>query len=223
VIGGCVVLFRRMHRYNERLAAITRAVGPLDVETLTQPIVVVPLRRLDQVGRKALRFALTMSPDVHVVQIRAEELDTDDLEAQWPRIVEAPLQRAGRKAPVLIVLRSPYRQFFQRFLTWLQEVTSTHPDRHVIVLLPELVHRRWYQFIVSHRVMRLKAQLLLHGGPHVSVMSTPWYPDERPADLEYRWFALRRRGATRPPNARDDLGRAAAVIPITERRVETAE
>jgi hypothetical protein len=49
------------------------------------------------------------------------------------------------------------------------------------VLLPELVQRRWYQFVVSHRAMRLKAHLLLHGGPRVSVMSIPWYPDLAPA------------------------------------------
>jgi hypothetical protein len=51
------------------------------------------------------------------------------------------------------------------------------------VLIPELVHRRWYQFLVSHRAMRLKAALLLHGGPHVSVMSTPWYPDLSPRSV----------------------------------------
>jgi hypothetical protein len=35
--------------------------------------------------------------------------------------------------------------------------------------------------------MRLKALLLLKGGPHVSVMSTPWYPDLRPSQLPSRW------------------------------------
>jgi len=43
----------------------------------------------------------------------------------------------------------------------------------VIVLIPELVQRRWYQFLVSHRAWRLRAQLLLEGGPQISVMSTP--------------------------------------------------
>jgi hypothetical protein len=35
-----------------------------------------------------------------------------------------------------------------------------------MVLLPKLVHRQWYQFLVSHRAMRLEAALLLKAGPH---------------------------------------------------------
>ena len=46
-------------------------------------------------------------------------------------------------------------------------------------------------FIVSHRALRLKARLLLEGGPHVSVMSTPWYPDLTPAKASSEQFASR--------------------------------
>jgi hypothetical protein len=186
VIPLFVVLFRMVRRYSDRLAAITKAEGPLETRDLRPPIVIIPLRRLDQVGRKALRFALAISPDVHVVQILAEELDTDDLQAHWRERVEDPVRRSEMSPPELIVLRSPYRQFYQRFLGWLRELTASHPDRQVIVLIPELVQRRWYQFLVSHRALRLKAALLMHGGPHVSVMSTPWYPDLRPRRARVR-------------------------------------
>jgi hypothetical protein len=183
-----------MKHYNERLAEVTRAEGPLDVTNLASPIVVIPLRRLDQVGQKALRFALTISPDVYVVQVLAEELDTEDLQAQWRERVEEPVRRhLGSTPPQLVLIRSPYRRFFERLLTWLRELTATRPDRQVIVLIPELVQRRWYQFVVSHRAMRLKAQLLLRGGPHVSVMSIPWYPDLSPAQAQARWWDVRAR------------------------------
>jgi hypothetical protein len=201
VIPGFVVFFRRMKQYNEGLASVTRAEGPLDVANLAPPIVVIPLRRLDRVGQKALRFALTISPDVYVVQVLAEELDTDDLQSQWRERVEDPVRRHLRSGPPqLVLIRSPYRQFFERFLAWLRELTATTPDRQVIVLLPELVQRRWYQFIVSHRAMRLKAQLLLKGGPHVSVMSIPWYPDLSPREAQSRWWAGRAR-RLRPEDA----------------------
>ena len=188
VIPGFVLLFRRLKNYNDGLASVTRADGPLDVANLAPPVVVIPLRRLDLVGQKALRFALTISPEVFVVQVLAEELDTEDLEAQWRERVEEPVRRnLGSTPPQLALIRSPYREFFERFLAWLRELTATRPDRQVIVLIPELVQRRWYQFIVSHRAMRLKAQLLLKGGPHVSVMSTPWYPDLSPRQDQSRW------------------------------------
>jgi hypothetical protein len=194
VIPGFVLFFRRMKHYNEELAAVTRAEGPLDVADLAPPVVVIPLRRLDRVGQKALRFALTIAPDVYVVQVLAEELDTEDLRAQWRERVEDPVRRhLNSRPPQLVVIRSPYRQFFERFLPWLRELTATRPDRQVIVLIPELVQRRWYQFIVSHRAMRLKARLLLEGGPHISVMSTPWYPDLSPAKAHSRWWEVRAR------------------------------
>ena len=184
VIPGFVLFFRRLKQYNEGLASAVRTDGPLDVSNLAPPVVVIPLRRLDQVGQKALRFALTISPDVYVVQVLAEELDTDDLRPQWRDRVEEPVRRQlGANPPQLVVIGSPYRQFFQRFLRWVRELTKARPDRQIIVLIPELVQRRWYQFFVSHRAMRLKALLLLEGGPHISVMSTPWYPDLSPASI----------------------------------------
>jgi amino acid transporter len=197
VIPALVLLFRRMKDYNDRIAGMTHADGPLDVSNLAAPIVVIPLRRLDHVGRKALRFALTLSAEVYVVQVLAEELDTDDLEPQWETLVAAPVRASGHTPPLLVVLRSPYRRFYQRLMRWLGDLEMTQPSRHVIVLLPELVHRRWYHFMVSFRAMRLKAELLLKGGPHVSVMSTPWYPDVRPADVAARWPARR----LHPPRA----------------------
>jgi amino acid transporter len=178
VIPGLVLLFRSVKRYNDRLAALTETAEPLDLSDRTPPIVVIPLRRLDRVGHKALRFAVSITPDVYVIQVLAEELDTDDLERRWHDAIEEPARRSGHTtAPRLVVLRSPYRQFYERLLGWVHQFTESTPDRHIIVLIPELVQRRWYQFLVSHRALRLKAWLLLHGGPRVSVMSSPWYPD----------------------------------------------
>jgi amino acid transporter len=181
VIPALILFFRWMKRYNEHLTAVTRAHAPLDLSRLTEPIVVIPLRRLDQVGQKALRFAMTIADDVYVVQVLAEELDTDDLRIGWQQRVEDPARSAGAAVPHLVLVRSPYRQFAGRFIEWLRDLTTARPDRQVIVLLPELVNRAWYQFIVNHRARRLKSRLLVEGGPHVSVMSTPWYPDLRPA------------------------------------------
>jgi amino acid transporter len=178
VIPAFVLFFRGLKRYNEQLTSLTQKDGPLDLANLSPPIVVIPLRRLDRVADKALRFALTISPDVYVVQVLAEELDTEDLRQRWHERVEDPVQRHGRLSPpTLVLLRSPYRLFFERLLEWLRQLSAAREDRQIIVLIPELVQRRWYQFFVSHRAMRLKAQLLLHGGPRIAVMSSPWYFD----------------------------------------------
>jgi hypothetical protein len=186
--ASCKALGQVLDRIGDKwtvmvVGGLSNSERPLDVSNLTSPIIVIPLRRLDLVGQKALRFALTISPSVCVVQIRAEELDTENLEALWKARVEEPVrQRLNIEPPRLVLIQSPYRQFFERLLAWLHELSALHPDRQIIVLIPELVHRRWFQFILSHRALRLKAQLLLKGGPHVSVMSTPWYPDLGPSE-----------------------------------------
>jgi len=119
--------------------------------------------------------------------VLAEELDTEDLQKQWRGRVEEPVVRELKASPPrLILIRSPYREFFERLLAWIRDLTTGRPDRQVIVLIPELVQRRWYQFVVNHRAQRLKALLLLKGGPHVSVMSTPWYPDLTPSQATAR-------------------------------------
>jgi amino acid transporter len=179
VIPALILAFRRIRRYNDRLATVTQAAGPIDLAGLQPPIVVIPLRRLDQVGEKALRFALTIATEVYVVQVLAEELDTEDLRQGWRERVEEPVRQRGAPPPHLIQIRSPYRRFFERLLAWLDTLTAAQPGRPVIVLIPELVQRRWYQFLLNHRAWRLRARLLLDGGPQVSVMSTPWYSEPR--------------------------------------------
>jgi hypothetical protein len=53
----------------------------------------------------------------------------------------------------------------------------------VAVVVPELVDRRWYEFLLrSHRATMLKGLLLLRGGPRVIVINTPWYLRDDEAD-----------------------------------------
>jgi amino acid transporter len=181
VIPGLVWLFKCNRRYQERLWAEIADDRPLDVSGLTRPLFVIPLRRLDRVARKALRFSLGLSVEVYAVQVLAEELETEDLTSRWRELVEEPIRRAGRTPPALVVLRSPYREFYAPFIHWIAQAAHTHRDRHIVIVIPEIVHRQWYHFFLNRRETWLKTRLLLHGGPHVVVMSTPWYPDVDPA------------------------------------------
>ena len=79
--------------------------------------------------------------------------------------------------PELVVVRSPYREFRGRLLEWLRRFRVRHPDRDLIVLIPELVQRRWYRFMTSRRTLRLRAALIMSGDPRPCVMATPWYSD----------------------------------------------
>jgi amino acid transporter len=176
VIPAFVTLFTTIRRYQNRMGEATLETGPLDLAGLIPPIVVVPLRRLDRVSRNAMRFAMTISRDVYAVQVLAEELHTEDLTREWRGVVRDPARQDGYAAPELVLLRSPYRDFFGPFLEWIQRIAAEHPDRPIAVIIPELAHRRWYHFLLSGRATLLKTLLLLHGGPQIIVVNTLWNP-----------------------------------------------
>ncbi|PTY07085.1 APC family permease [Opitutaceae bacterium EW11] len=178
VIPPLLLLFRRVRRYHETLDRETDAGGPLDVRGLLPPVVVIPLKRMDAVARKALRLAITMSSEVRAVQIVAEEMKTEDLSASWDTLVEEPARAAGYKPPFLTVVRSPYREFFSPLLRALKDLGEEYPDRTIAVMLPEVVERRWYHFLFRHRATFLKALLLMRGGPRIALITTPWYLQE---------------------------------------------
>jgi hypothetical protein len=200
IIPGLVLLFWRVRQSHERISRERIDPLPLDVTNLAPPIVVVPLHRLDAVAHKALRLALTLSPEVRAVQVLTEDMKLDDLSGRWNALVEEPARKAGLTPPSLVVLPSEYRVFFGPFLAYLRKLSTSEPDRPVTVLVPELVRRRWYHFFVQSRATLLKALLLLEGGPQISVLNTPWYLAD---EVDGRTLSRRPRGSwKRPRNLR---------------------
>src|SRR5262249_18892587 len=120
--------------------------------------------------------------EVYAVQVLAEELGSDDLADRWPALVEQPARREGYRPPRLVVIRSPYREFFGPFLEWVHETTAAHRDRSIAIVVPELARRRWYHFLLSRRATLLKTLLVLHGGPRIVIVNTPWYADHATSD-----------------------------------------
>ncbi|HVV00372.1 MAG TPA: APC family permease [Verrucomicrobiae bacterium] len=178
VIPPLLYVFLRIHRYNTHVESETGDAGPLDVANLLDPIVVVPLKRLDRVARKALRLAMSLTAEIHVVQVLSEEMETEDLTRCWRELVEAPMLAAQRAPPVLIVRPSAYREFYRPLLDYLRELSRNHPDKHIAVIVPELVEKRWYHFLFRHRDTLLKGMLLLRGGPQIVIITGPWYVTE---------------------------------------------
>ncbi|HEV2438999.1 MAG TPA: APC family permease [bacterium] len=175
LIPAIVALMVGIHRHYRRVAAEVGASAPLDVETLRQPIVVLPIAGWDKIAQKALHLAMNMSPDVHVVHVDAGETP-ETLQRRWPRLVEEPAARAGRPAPRLVVLPSPYRYVVLPILEYIKKVEAVQSDRQIVVLLPELVEPHWYHYpLHNQRAELLRALLLVTRSERISVTSVPWY------------------------------------------------
>lgn len=198
VIPPLIWLFRRIRRYHAHLDRETDTEGPLDATPLLPPVIVIPMKRMDRVARKALRLAMSLSTEVRAVQIVAEEMKTEDLSGCWDHLVEDPVRAVGMKPPYLTVVHSPYREFFGPLLEELKKLGEEYPDRTIAVMLPEIVERRWYHFLFRHRATFLKALLLLRGGPRIAIITTPWYLHDASAGQEFGTRQPEKKSAEKP-------------------------
>ena len=193
VVPAFVFLLSRIRRFNESTDREVEVDGPLRLDRPPPPVILVPLKRLDRVGRKALRLAASMSPDVHVLHVLGQEPHVDPLRAHWHEYVERPFAEAGIAPPRLVEIRSAFREFFDPVLHYVRRLAEENPGRYVGVFVPELVERRWYHFLLhSHRATLLKGLLLWRGGEQVVIINAPWHlRDDGPAG------ASRTAGSTR--------------------------
>jgi len=175
LIPGLLALMVSVRRHYHRVALETSSPTPLELKELSPPLVVVPIQRWGRVAKKALRFALEISPEVRAVHVDCGE-ETITLREEWSRCVEEPAKQAGVPTPDLVVLTSPYRAILTPLLDYILEVERNNPNRQVAVLIPELVERHWYDYLLHNkRAQVLKALLLVRGNQRIVVISVPWY------------------------------------------------
>jgi hypothetical protein len=184
IIPAVIVLLRSIRRYYLRLELKVHDPTPLDLGGIKAPIVLVAIEDWNQIADRAISFALTMSP--HVLGLHLSELSGPDegynrkLQERWERNVAAPARAAGFPAPELVIREAPYRAIHAPVLKLARELELRYPNRSVAVLIPELVKERWYQKLLhTHRASTLRRALLKHGGTRLTVISIPWYLQER--------------------------------------------
>ncbi len=179
-IPALIMLMLGVRRQYARILRETAYDAPADLRTITPPIVVVPMQRWSRVAEKALRFAYTLSQDVRVVHIAPEtekgDKAADELLSVWSEYVEMPAKEAGLKAPECVVLRSPYRLVMTPILDFVRELERRYPDRQIAVIVPELVERRWINYLLhNQRSTILKLILYVRGNQRIIVINVPWY------------------------------------------------
>jgi hypothetical protein len=91
-------------------------------------------------------------------------------------MVEAPARALDLTPPRLVVIPSPYRQLVGPLLSYITTLKKEYPDRQIAVIIPDLVERHWYHYLLHNQHGEvLKALLLLQGDQRVVVINVPWY------------------------------------------------
>jgi amino acid transporter len=147
---------------------------PLRVTRIEPPLVVIPMARWDKTTEKALRFGMSISTNLKVVHVEMDE--GQGLGLVWEEMVVGPLREADMAVPDLLTVNSGFRTIISPLMDVVLALEEENPDLKIAVLLPELVVRHWWEYLLhNQRVQILKLLLLLKGKQRIVVINIPWY------------------------------------------------
>ena len=175
LIPAMILMMRSIKLHYGRVEKETQTDAPVNTQDLCAPIVLLPVDRWSVVSEKALRFAWGLSNQIRVLHVECGE-ETESLCRNWNRLVEAPAKEANLPVPELVLLKSPFRFVVKPIVEYALNLERENSEKHVAVILPELVERRWYYlFLHNNRSSALKALLSLQRSQRISVINVPWY------------------------------------------------
>jgi amino acid transporter len=174
LVPAMLTVMSAVHRHYARVHRETAPEPCFLHGPLEEPVVIVPIETWSSVSQKALRFALTISREVEVLHIIADE--DDEVVRDWEKLAMEPARRAGFAAPKLVQLKSPYRMVIQPILDYVLKAEQDHAPRTIAVVLPHVVERRWYHyFLHNQRAELLTAMLVMKGERRINIVSVPWH------------------------------------------------
>ncbi len=175
-----IVFFTLVRRHYHSVKMLTTCKVSVDAESLSQPpIVVIAIDHWSNITRQGIEFAARLSPEVIALHVELTE-SSELLQAEWAHYVEQPFRAAGKEPPHLRVLPSPYRFVIVPIVQFILDLSKQHPARSIIVVIPELVEDKWYEyFLHNQRARLLQWVLLARGNERIFTVSAPWYIGER--------------------------------------------
>ena len=154
---------RRHYRNLDDRLALERI--PAGKEVAAEPIVIVPVARLDRTARQAIAFANSISKNATAVHITNNPESAAELRERWP-------EWAGETE--LVVVESPYRALVGPLLRYMDALQAQDPGRPVLVVLSEVVPRHWWENLL-HNQTALRLKLRLFTRPNTIVADVPYH------------------------------------------------
>jgi hypothetical protein len=138
-----------------------------DLPKPPQPMVIVPVARLDRTAVRSLTFASSISDHVRAVHIATSHETAAAFQQRWDAWAgNVPLE----------VIVSPYRSLVAPLLTYIERV-GMNRDRPLTIVVSQFVPRHWWEFFLhSQTAFRLKLALLFR--PDTIVIDVPYHPRE---------------------------------------------
>jgi hypothetical protein len=175
-----IFFFVIVRRHYHSVKMLSSCGVPVNAASLNQaPIVVIAVDRWSNITRAGIEFASRLSQDVIALHVEPNE-HSELLQDDWQQYVERPFRAAGKEPPKLQVLPSPYRFIIIPIVQFVLELSAKNPDRSVVVVIPELVEDRWYEYFLHNQRGRLLQWVLLaRGNERIFTVTAPWYVGKR--------------------------------------------
>ncbi|MFZ0270357.1 MAG: APC family permease [Acidobacteriaceae bacterium] len=183
LIPALILVMVAVHRHYNHVSQEIACPEPLQITNIRPPIVIIPMDRWSRITAKALRFAMSISNELQIVHVDSPDTDhgKDELASVWTAKILDPLRQAGFPDPKFERLKSPYRTVLIPVLDYILSEERKNEDRHIAVLVPELVVRHWWENLLhNQRSSLLKLLLLVRGKQRIVVINIPWYQEARP-------------------------------------------
>jgi hypothetical protein len=131
--------------------------------------------RWSRICKQAIEFASRLSPEIIAVNVEPGE-HSELLRDDWERYVDQPFRDAGAAPPKFDVLPSPYRFVIVPLVQYILDLSEKNPERRIVVVIPELVEDRWFEyFLHNQRGRLLEWTLLVRGNERIFTVSSPYY------------------------------------------------
>ncbi len=186
-------VFRAIHRHYAR---IKRSVAEIPVRRPGElrHIMVVPIASLDNLARRGLAYARSLTPLVIAVHVAIDDQDAATVTQQWHDLVKGGrFLRGGPIAednapdddnvsshkeeitgPELVIIDSPYRALTRPILNYIDMLQRKYPDDIITVVLPEFVITNvWEALLHNQTAFLLKWRLL--GRPQIATTNVPYH------------------------------------------------
>jgi hypothetical protein len=175
-----IVFFTLVRRHYHSVKLLTTCKVPVEAAGLSQhPIAIIAIDRWSNITRQGIEFAARLSPEVIALHVEPSE-HSELLQDDWEQYVAQPFREAGKKPPQLHVLPSPYRFVIIPVVQFILDLSKKHPARSIVVVIPELVEDRWYEYFLHNQRGRLLEWVLLaRGNERIFTVSAPWYVGQR--------------------------------------------
>jgi hypothetical protein len=171
-----VVMFGLVRRHYHYVRVQTLCKEPVQPAAQSpSPIAVVPLDRWSRISKQGLEFASRITSEIIAVHVEPEE-HSELLRAAWERYVDGAFREAGRPVPKLLTVPSPYRFVIVPIIRYILDLSEKHPQRRIVVVIPELVEGAWYEYFLHNQRGRLLEWMLqVRGNERIFTVSAPYY------------------------------------------------